>query len=120
MWRKIFFENNSGCIFFVVKIDFRKFLSARVFHLSISGEMTSEDAAEDSGWRLVHGDVFRAPPRPSLLAVTLGTGMQILCMVVFLVLLAAFGFISPLLRGAVLQGSLILIACTGGVAGEER
>lgn len=34
--------------------------------------------AEESGWKLVHGDVFRPPPRAGLLAVYLGTGVQVL------------------------------------------
>ena len=37
---------------------------------------SKEEAAEESGWKLVHGDVFRAPQRPGLLAVYLGTGVQ--------------------------------------------
>merc|ERR1712036_162794 len=32
---------------------------------------TAEEVQEESGWKLVHGDVFRAPPLPSLLAATL-------------------------------------------------
>jgi transmembrane 9 superfamily member 2/4 len=35
---------------------------------------------EDSGWKLVHGDVFRCPQSPLLLSVLLGNGAQIFVM----------------------------------------
>jgi hypothetical protein len=38
---------------------------------------SKEEAQEESGWKLVHGDVFRAPPRAGLLAVYVGTGVQV-------------------------------------------
>lgn len=41
---------------------------------------TAEEAQEETGWKLVHGDVFRAPPRASLLATYVGTGVQLLGM----------------------------------------
>lgn len=41
---------------------------------------SGEDAQEEFGWKLVHGDVFRPPRKGMLLAVFLGSGTQILCM----------------------------------------
>ena len=41
---------------------------------------SGEDAQEEFGWKLVHGDVFRPPRRGMMLAVLLGSGTQILCM----------------------------------------
>lgn len=35
---------------------------------------------EDSGWKLVHGDVFRSPKSPLLLSVMLGNGAQLFMM----------------------------------------
>jgi len=40
----------------------------------------NEDVSEDSGWKLVHGDVFRAPKNPMLLSIFLGSGAQIFFM----------------------------------------
>jgi transmembrane 9 superfamily member 2/4 len=40
-----------------------------------------EDVQEDSGWKLVHGDVFRPPKRALLLSVMLGSGSQLFMMV---------------------------------------
>lgn len=41
---------------------------------------SAEEAQEETGWKLVHGDVFRPPPRASLLATYVGTGVQLLGM----------------------------------------
>jgi hypothetical protein len=38
---------------------------------------------DESGWKLVHGDVFRAPPCPMLFSATIGVGAQV-CMRVVL------------------------------------
>eukprot|EP00757_Euglenozoa_sp_SAG-D1_P018441 gene18441-5921_t len=35
-----------------------------------------DEAQEETGWKLVHGDVFRAPQMSAFLAVNAGTGMQ--------------------------------------------
>ena len=42
---------------------------------------SGEDAQEEFGWKLVHGDVFRPPRKGMLLSVFLGSGTQILCMI---------------------------------------
>lgn len=39
-----------------------------------------DEAIEETGWKLVHGDVFRAPEYPGLLCSLLGSGVQIFCM----------------------------------------
>lgn len=39
--------------------------------------VTQEDALEESGWKLVHGDVFRPPRYHMLLSALIGTGVQL-------------------------------------------
>lgn len=39
-----------------------------------------DDAQEEFGWKLVHGDVFRPPGKGMLLSVMLGTGTQVVTM----------------------------------------
>ncbi|KAF2317032.1 hypothetical protein GH714_010827 [Hevea brasiliensis] len=39
---------------------------------------TQEEAQEETGWKLVHGDVFRPPSNSDLLCVYVGTGVQFL------------------------------------------
>ena len=38
---------------------------------------SSEEALEETGWKLVHGDVFRPPRYPRLFASIIGTGVQL-------------------------------------------
>jgi len=50
----------------------------------LSGTGVMDDTvAEDSGWKLVHGDVFRPPKWPLPLAVLLGNGAQLFMMAGF-------------------------------------
>ncbi|KAK4414982.1 Transmembrane 9 superfamily member 11 [Sesamum alatum] len=72
---------------------------------------------ELSGWKLVVGDVFRAPTNPSLLCVMVGDGVQILGMAVVTILFAALGFMSPASRGTLITGMLFFFMILGIVAG---
>ena len=40
-----------------------------------------EDVLEETGWKLVHGDVFRPPQHPRLLVALLGSGIQLFWMI---------------------------------------
>lgn len=77
----------------------------------------AEDAQEEFGWKLVHGDVFRAPRKGMLLSVFLGSGSQIFCMTLVTLLFACLGFLSPANRGALMTCALVLYVCFGVVAG---
>ena len=46
------------------------------------------DVSEESGWKLVHGDVFRPPPNLVLLSAVVGTGAQLALLVLLVILLA--------------------------------
>ncbi|CAN8275530.1 unnamed protein product [Cochlearia groenlandica] len=72
---------------------------------------------ELSGWKLVVGDVFRAPSNSSLLCVMVGDGVQILGMAVVTILFAALGFMSPASRGTLITGMLFFYMILGIAAG---
>ena len=80
------------------------------------------DAALDastrrSGWKLVHADVLRPPQLPLLLAASVGTGMQLLCMSFIAIAGAMLGFLSPANRGGLLTATLLLFVLMGALAG---
>ena len=80
----------------------------------------SEEAAEETGWKLVHGDVFRPPAGffgPMFLSVFVGSGMQLLAMCVAALLFAVLGFLSPANQGSLLTGFIVLFMCMGSFAG---
>jgi transmembrane 9 superfamily protein 2/4 len=66
--------------------------------------------AEDVGWKLVHADVFRAPPKVQLLAIGVGNGVQFVLVAVALLLFALLGFLSPANRGGLLTACVITFA----------
>ena len=78
---------------------------------------TVEEAAEETGWKLVHGDVFRPPRLPGLLSVYVGTGVQLLGMTFVTMLFAVLGFLSPANRGGLMTAMLLLFVLMGIFAG---
>jgi transmembrane 9 superfamily member 2/4 len=79
---------------------------------------TLEEAQEETGWKLVHADVFRPPGfSPMLLSVFVGTGCQ-LGMTYFLSMLCAIAkLLNPLKKGQTLTALLFLFVLSGSVAG---
>ncbi len=75
------------------------------------------DAAEESGWKLVHGDVLRPPAAYGALAVYVGSGVQVLCMTVITMFFALLGFLSPANRGALMTAMLLLFSFCGVAGG---
>nr|DBA33111.1 TPA: hypothetical protein GDO54_000841 [Pyxicephalus adspersus] len=76
-----------------------------------------EDAQEEFGWKLVHGDVFRPPRKGMLLSVFLGSGAQILIMTFVTLFFACLGFLSPANRGALMTCAVVLWVLLGTPAG---
>lgn len=76
------------------------------------------DEKEESGWKLVHADVFRPPIEfPMAFCVLAGTGMQLVICAAFLIIFAAAGFLSPANRGSIMIGMLLLFVLMGAIAG---
>jgi len=80
-------------------------------------QVDSEEAQEDTGWKLVHGDVFRPPTNALLFSVLVGTGVQVLSMTVVTMVFAVLGFLSPANRGSLLTALLVFFVLMGIFAG---
>lgn len=104
---------------------------------------SGEDAQEEFGWKLVHGDVFRPPRKGMLLSVFVGSGVQVLAMTIITLgkaspeiilcnrnfickwiyiflsseAFACLGFLSPANRGALMTCAMVLYVCLGTPAG---
>lgn len=76
-----------------------------------------DDAQEEFGWKLVHGDVFRPPQNAMLLSVLLGSGVQVTFMTLITLFFACLGFLSPANRGSLMTCALVLFVCLGTPAG---
>ncbi|RNF18962.1 endosomal integral membrane protein [Trypanosoma conorhini] len=90
--------------------------------LSYADNGLAEENAEESGWKLVRGDVFRAPQEALLFTAFVSTGCQVIFMANVLLLAAFLGVVRPAQRGHLLT-SLIIFFClssciSGYVAGR--
>ena len=77
-----------------------------------------EEEAEESGWKLVHADVFRPPQNwPMAYCIMVGSGAQIGVCGFVTILLAAVGFLSPARRGSLMTSVLVFYMLCGCLAG---
>lgn len=109
----------SAILMRVLKKDIARYNRLDVFNLDdLSGTNgdAEEGVQEDSGWKLVHGDVFRSPKNPLVLSVFLGNGSQLFVMTGTTILFALLGFLSPSNRGS-LGGAMILLYTIFGFVG---
>jgi transmembrane 9 superfamily member 2/4 len=58
-----------------------------------------EPLEESTGWKPLHGDVFRPPPHGNILAPLIGSGMQLVFMALGLLILSSLGILNPSFRG---------------------
>ncbi len=91
----------------VLKNDFSRYME-------LDDETMDE---EESGWKLIHGDVFRFPQYSTLFCAAVGTGNQLICTTFCHLGLALTGFISTNRRGSIMAGVVVLYCLTSFVAG---
>jgi len=80
-------------------------------------DLDQEDAREETGWKLVHGDVFRPPRHSNLLSVMIGSGVQIGSCATVIIFFAVLGFLAPANRGGLMTAMLFVLAFMGCIAG---
>ena len=81
---------------------------------------TDEEKAEDredSGWKLVHADVFRPPPAAMIFSIVVGTGVQCFGSAGAVLLFAALGFLSPANRGSLMTALIVVFVIMGMIGG---
>lgn len=77
----------------------------------------TDDLHEETGWKLVHGDVFRPPENCALLACYTGTGVEFIGMSITVLLFACLGFLSPANRGGLFTAVLLCFVFLGVYGG---
>jgi transmembrane 9 superfamily protein 2/4 len=79
---------------------------------------TLEEAQEETGWKLVHGDVFRPPSfSPMLLSVLVGTGAQLGAAFFFAMLLSILKITNSMKKGQILTSIILLYVLCGSISG---
>ncbi|GAX72801.1 hypothetical protein CEUSTIGMA_g256.t1 [Chlamydomonas eustigma] len=79
-------------------------------------ESLDRDLTEESGWKLVHGDVFRPPQGLVLLAACVGTGSQLAMLSLSVILLTITGNYFEE-RGTILTAFIVCYALTSFIGG---
>ncbi|KAI9759920.1 MAG: hypothetical protein M1835_000273, partial [Candelina submexicana] len=84
------------------------------------GDNSSDEESLDdiTGWKLLHGDVFRAPSYGAgLLPPLVGSGMQLVFMAVGLLGLSCLGVLNPSFRGGFISVAIGLFVFAGVISG---
>eukprot|EP00186_Timspurckia_oligopyrenoides_P003780 CAMPEP_0182443002 /NCGR_PEP_ID=MMETSP1172-20130603/1849_1 /TAXON_ID=708627 /ORGANISM="Timspurckia oligopyrenoides, Strain CCMP3278" /LENGTH=511 /DNA_ID=CAMNT_0024638135 /DNA_START=324 /DNA_END=1859 /DNA_ORIENTATION=- len=81
-------------------------------------QLEDDEEQEDvTGWKLVHGDVFRAPQASAMLSVLYGSGAQIFWLSVITLGFAVLGFLSPANRGGLLTALISFYVLASTISG---
>lgn len=68
----------------------------------ISDNFDIQNPLEETGWQLIHGDVFRSPNHSEKLCTAIGSGVQLLISSLIVLIIAALGFLAPLNMGSMI------------------
>jgi hypothetical protein len=91
----------------ILKKDFSRYM-----------EVDEEELTEEeTGWKMIHGDVFRTPQFVNLFAAFIGSGAQIFSTVLLLLVCVCCGIFQATKRGALLTACIIIYALCGMVGG---
>ena len=83
-----------------------------------SDSSLEEEFVEDvTGWKLLHGDVFRAPQYAGVLAPLIGSGTQLVFMATGLLILSTLGILNPSFRGGFVSVGMGLFVFAGIFSG---
>jgi len=78
-----------------------------------------DNVVDETGWKQIHGDVFRSPEYLPVFAAVIGSGYQVYFSVLFIILAAIFGELYDD-RGSVGTASVLVYAATASIAGASQ
>ncbi|KAK6522510.1 hypothetical protein TWF281_001956 [Arthrobotrys megalospora] len=84
---------------------------------SAAGDDDDDLLDDTTGWKLVHGDVFRPPAFGGLLSPLVGSGAQLLVTVFSLLVFSLIGVLNPSYRGGFVSFGLFLFVFAGLFSG---
>jgi transmembrane 9 superfamily protein 2/4 len=84
---------------------------------SSASDASEDEVLEETGWKLVHADVFRSPSMGGLFAPIIGSGVQLMVVMAALIVLSATGVLNPSYRGGFISFGLFLFVFAGVFSG---
>jgi hypothetical protein len=91
----------------ILKKDFSRYMEVD------EDELTEEE----TGWKMIHGDIFRAPPYLNLFTALIGSGAQIFFTASILLVCVLIGVFKATKRGALLTAVIVIYALCGLAGG---
>lgn len=109
----------NSCVTVLLLTGFLATILMRVLKNDFIKYSRDEDVEdqEETGWKYIHGDVFRYPAHKSLFCGVLGSGTQLLALAMCIFMLALVGVFYPYNRGALYTALVVIYALTSGIAG---
>eukprot|EP00232_Nephroselmis_pyriformis_P024087 CAMPEP_0182865824 /NCGR_PEP_ID=MMETSP0034_2-20130328/7890_1 /TAXON_ID=156128 /ORGANISM="Nephroselmis pyriformis, Strain CCMP717" /LENGTH=611 /DNA_ID=CAMNT_0024998143 /DNA_START=30 /DNA_END=1865 /DNA_ORIENTATION=+ len=110
----------NSCVTVLLLTGFLATILMRVLKNDFIKYTREDDAAEEqeeTGWKYIHGDVFRFPANPNVFCAAVGTGTQLFVMAMAIFGLALGGVFYPYNRGALLTALVVLYALSSSIAG---
>ena len=111
----------NSVVLVTLLISFLAIILMRILKNDCTRYMTGDDddelGEEDSGWKLVHGDVFRFPENSMLFASAIGVGAQLFTVAFSVIILALIGVFAPTKRGSISTAAIVMYAVTSAIAG---
>jgi transmembrane 9 superfamily member 2/4 len=75
-----------------------------------------DEDMDESGWKLIHADVFRPPDNyPMLYGVFVGSGVQLAFIILLSIILSAVGFLNPTRRGSLMNAIFMVFFMLSGI-----
>ena len=80
-------------------------------------QVSSDEIIDEYGWKQVSNDVFRKPINSEFLSAFIGSGIQILIMILYVLFFSILGFFQPEARGSVLTMMVMIFVFLSVVGG---
>ena len=74
-----------------------------------TNSVINDTIIDDYGWKQIAGDVFRSPKHQNVLSAFIGTGFEVLSIIIISLILSLIGFIKPEIRAKMIN--YIFICC---------
>lgn len=112
----------------ILVVVFLSLLVAQMFLRSLRNDIAAYNAVvtdeerdeeiDETGWKLIHADVFRPPTTNSMIyCVFVGSGVQLSITAFFSIIFSAIGFLSPARRGSLMTMTLVFYMMCGVFGG---
>lgn len=110
----------NSFVLVVLLTGFLAFIVMRILKKDYQRYAALDDPEEDqdeTGWKLLHADVFRFPKNKSIFASMIGTGVQLLLIFLIMLTLSVVGVFYQYGRGTMYAAIIVVYSLTAVIAG---